>query len=59
MRGLPVEYRRHVMEKTGAVADESSTFVFERLKKAVELKMIALENAERMTVLLEEDAQNV
>ena len=59
MQRLPIKYRRHAMEKTGAVADESNTFVFERLKKAVESKIIASENAKRITVLLEEDAQNV
>jgi len=47
------------MEKTGAVADESSTLVFERLKEAIELRMIAAEGAERMDTLLEEDVQHV
>jgi hypothetical protein len=59
MRGLPIEYRRHAMEKTGAVADEPSTLVFERLKEAVESRMMAVEGAERMDVLPEEDALNV
>ena len=45
MRGLPVKYYRHVMEKTGAVVDKFNTFVFKRLKKAIESKMIALKNA--------------
>ena len=45
VQGLPTEYHRHTMEKTGAVADEPSTFVFKRLKKAVELRIIVLENA--------------
>ena len=56
MRGLPIKYRRHAIEKTGALADELSTFIFERLKKIVELRIMALKNAERMTVFLEEDA---
>jgi len=59
MRGLPIKYRRHIMEKTGAVADEPSTLIFERLKEAVELRIMAVENAERMAVLLEEDVLNV
>ena len=46
MRGLPIEYRRHAMEQTGAVADEPNTLVFERLKKAVELRITAAEGVE-------------
>jgi len=46
MRGLPIEYYRHAIEKTGAVADEPSTLVFERLKEAVELRIMAAENVE-------------
>jgi len=53
MRGLPIEYRRHAMEKTGAVADEPSTLVFERLKEAVELRIVAIESAKRIAVLEE------
>ena len=59
MRGLPINYRRHVIEKIGAVADEPSTLVFERLKEAIELRIVAVEGAKRMDVLLEEDALNV
>jgi hypothetical protein len=59
MRGLPIKYRRHVIEKTGAVADESRTLVFKRLKKAVKLRIVAVEGAKRIDVLLEEDALNV
>ena len=58
MRGLPIEYRRHTIEKTGAVADEPSTLIFKRLKEAVELRIVAAESAERMAVL-EEEALNV
>ncbi|OCK94490.1 uncharacterized protein K441DRAFT_111595, partial [Cenococcum geophilum 1.58] len=58
MRGLPIKYRRHAMEKTGAVADESSTLVFEELKEAVESRIMAIEGAERMDIL-SEDVQNV
>ena len=47
------------MEKIGAVADEPSTLVFGRLKEAVELRIIAIECAKRIDVLLEEDALNV
>ena len=59
MRGLPTDYCRYAMEQTGAVADEPRTLVFERLKEAVELRIIAIEGAERMDVLPEEDALNV
>ena len=34
------------MEKTGAVVDEPSTLIFERLKEAVKSRIIAVENAE-------------
>ena len=43
------------MEKTEAIADKSSTFIFKKLKKAIKLKIIALENAKQITVLLKED----
>ena len=59
IQGLPTEYRRHAIETTGAVADEPSTLVFERLKRAVESRIMAAENAKRMTVLPEEDVLNV
>ena len=54
MRGLPIKYRRHIIEKTGAVIDEPSTLIFERLKKAVELRIVAVESAERIGILEEE-----
>ena len=41
------------MEKTGAVADEPSTLIFERLKEAVELRIMAVESTKRMAVLEE------
>jgi len=47
------------VEQTGAVAGKPSTLIFERLKEAVELRIIAVENAERIAVLLEEDILNV
>jgi hypothetical protein len=47
------------MEQAGAVVDEPSTLIFERLKEAVELRIIAAENAKRMAVLPEEDTLNV
>ena len=46
MQGLPIEYDRHIMEKTGAIADEPSTLVFKRLKEAVESRIMAVEGAE-------------
>ena len=56
---LPIEYCRHAIKKTGAVADKPSTFVFRRLKQAVELKIRTAEDAKQMTAFLEEDAQNI
>jgi hypothetical protein len=59
MRGLPIKYRRYTIEKIGAVVDKPSTLVFERLKEAVELRIVAIEGAKRMDVLPEEDPLNV
>ena len=59
MQGLPIKFRRHAIEKTGAVVDEPSTLVFERLKEAVESRIVAREGAKRMDVLPEEDVLNV
>ena len=47
------------MEQIGAVADEPSTLVFERLKEAIELRIVAVDSAKRMDILPEEDALNV
>jgi len=47
------------MEQTGAVVDEPSTLIFKRLKEAVELRIVAVEGAKQMDVLLEEDALNI
>jgi len=46
------------MEQIGAVADEPSTLIFKRLKEAVELRIVTVESAKRIDVLLEEDALN-
>ena len=46
MRGLPIKYYKHIMEKTGAVADEFNIFVFKRLKKTIKSRIITAENAE-------------
>ena len=59
MRGLPIKYRRHIIEKIGAVVDEPSTLIFKRLKEAVELRIVAREGAKRIDVLPEEDVLNV
>ena len=59
MRGLPIKYRRHVIEKIGAVVDEPSTLIFKRLKEAVELRIVAREGAKRIDILPEEDVLNV
>ena len=42
------------MEKTGAVIDKPSTFIFKRLKKAIKLKIMAIESTKQITVLKEE-----
>ena len=59
MRGLPIDYRRHIIEKTGAVVDKPKTLVFKRLKEAIELRIVAIEGAKRIDVLLEEDVLNI
>ena len=59
MQGLPIKYHRHVIEKTGAIADKPSTLIFKKLKKAVKLRIVATENAKQMAILLEEDVLNV
>jgi hypothetical protein len=59
MRGLPIKYRRHVIEKIGAVVDEPSTLIFKRLKEAIELRIVAVEGAEQMDILPEEDPLNI
>jgi len=59
MWGLPIKYRSYAIEKIGAVADEPSTLIFKRLKEAVELRIIAIENVKQMAVLLEEDILNI
>ena len=59
MRGLPIKYHRYAIEQVGAVVDKPSTFIFKRLKEAVESRIMAIENTERMAVLPEEDVLNV
>jgi len=59
MQGLPIKCRRYAIEKTGAVADKPSTLMFKRLKEAVELRIVAIENIKRIAVLLEEDVLNI
>ena len=59
MRGLPIKYCRHVIEKIGAVVDKPSTLIFKRLKEAIKLRIVAIEGAKRMDALLEEDTLNV
>ena len=58
MRGLPIKYRRYIIEKIGAVADEPSTLIFKRLKEAIELRIIAIESAKRIAIL-EEKVLNI
>ena len=59
MRGLPTKYYRHAIEKIGAVADEPRTLIFKRLKEAIELRIVAIEGAKRIDILLEEDPLNI
>jgi len=58
MRGLPIKYHRHIIEQIGAVADKPSTLIFKRLKKAIELRIVAIEGTKRMDILPKEDALN-
>ena len=59
MRGLPIKYCRHVIEKIGAVVDKPRTFIFKRLKEAIKLRIVAIEGAKQIDVLLEEDSLNI
>jgi len=45
MQGLPIEYCKHVIEKTKAIVNKPSIFMFKRLKMAIKLKIIAVKNA--------------
>ena len=47
------------MEKTEAIVDESRTLIFERLKEAIELRIVAIEGTKQMDVLLKEDVLNI
>ena len=59
MQNLFIKYCRHAIEKTRAIVDEPSTLIFERLKEAVELRIIAIEGTKRMDIFLEEDVLNI
>ena len=59
MQSLPIKYYRYIIEQIEAVVDKPSTFIFKRLKEAVELRIMAIENAERITILLEKNILNV
>ena len=59
MRGLPIKYYRHIIEKIGAVVDEPSTLIFKRLKEAIESRIVAIEGAKRIDILPEEDVLNI
>ena len=50
VKGLPFEYRRHAMAKTGADPDRRNLFDFCRLKGAVEDWFNASEGADRMSL---------
>ena len=45
MRGLPIKYCRHIIERIGAVVDKYRTLIFKRLKEAIELRIVAIEGA--------------
>ena len=51
MYRLLVDYYRYIIGKTGAVADKLSIFDFNRLKKVVELYIMAAEDIERIAIL--------
>ena len=59
VKGLPLKYQKHTMAETEADPDRQKSFNFYQLLRAVELRIMATENAEQMDVLLEEDALNV
>ena len=59
IQGLPIKYRRHAIEKTGAVVDKPSTLIFKRLKEAIESRIVTIEGAKRIDILPEEDALNI
>jgi len=46
VKGLPFEYQRHAIAKTGADPDRRSLFDFYRLKKVVEDRVRASEAAD-------------
>ena len=49
--GFFIKYYRHTIEKTKAVVDELNIFIFKRLKQAMFLRMIAVENIKQISVL--------
>ena len=51
MRRLPIKYCKHIIEKTEAIADELSTFMFKRLRQAILSQITAIKGAERITIL--------
>ena len=59
MQRLFIKCYRYIIEKIKAVADKFSIFIFKRLKKAVELRIIAVENVKWMVVFLEKDILNI
>ena len=58
-KGLPLEYQRHAVAKTGADPDRRESFNFYQLLRAVESRIMATENTEQMDILPEKDALNV
>jgi len=46
VRGFPIKYYRHIIEKIGAVADKPYTFIFKKLKQVMLSRIIAIEGAE-------------
>ena len=59
IQGLPVKYHRHAIEQIGAIVDEPNNLRLKRLKEAVELRIVAIEGAKQIDILLEEDALNI
>jgi len=54
-RGLPFEYRRHAMTKTGADPDRRESFNFHLLRRAVEDRLNSHEGADRLSIMNPEE----
>ena len=57
--GLPINYCKHAIIKTGAVANKPNPFNFNKFRKAVELCIMAAKDVKRIAILLKGNAQNI